>query len=98
MNEERLMHILQAPHMTEKSSSGNGGYPQFAFKVLGTATKPEVREAVEQLFKVKVRSVRICNQKGKQTRFGKIMGKHQDWKKAYVLLEKDQEIDLIGQS
>ncbi|MCH9643311.1 MAG: 50S ribosomal protein L23 [Gammaproteobacteria bacterium] len=98
MNQERLMHILQAPHMTEKSAAPNGDYPQFAFKVLRTATKPEVRAAVEQLFSVKVHSVRIVNQKGKQTRTGRIEGKHQDWKKAYVLLEKDQEIDLTGQS
>ena len=96
MNYERLMHVLQAPYMTEKVSSPDGNYPQYGFKVLPSATKIEIRKAVEKLFNVKVRSVRTCNQKGKQKRFGKVMGKHQDWKKAYVLLEKDQEIDIAG--
>jgi large subunit ribosomal protein L23 len=98
MNYERLMHVLQAPYMTEKLTMSGGDYAQYGFKVLPSATKTEIRKAVEQLFNVKVRSVRTCNQKGKQKRFGKIMGKHQDWKKAYVLLEKDQVIDMAAKA
>ncbi len=94
MSEIRLLNILQAPHVTEKTSQASGPYRQYAFKVLLSANKFEVRHAVEQLLKVKVRSVQICRVKGKSRRFSKTPGSTQTWKKAYVVLEKDQEIDI----
>lgn len=94
MIETRLLSILKAPHVTEKSAQSSHAYRQYAFKVASDATKPEVKKAVEQLFKVNVHSVRICNVKSKQKRVGRIMGQHKGWKKAYVSLPQDQEIDL----
>lgn len=91
MSAVRLYNILQKPHVTEKTSQAVGEYKHYAFKVLPDANKFEVRQAVEQLLDVKVRSVRICWVKGKK-RFGKTPGKTQSWKKAYVVLERGQEI------
>lgn len=94
MSVSRLLNILQAPHVTEKTSQASGVYRQYAFKVLSDANKFEIRRAVEQFLKVKVRSVQICRVKGKSKRFSKTPGSTQSWKKAYVVLEKDQEIEL----
>jgi large subunit ribosomal protein L23 len=98
VNKERMLTILRAPHLTEKTAMSSHGYRQYAFKVLPSATKVEVREAVEQLFNVKVKSVTVCNMKGKQVRFGRRLGQRNDWKKAYITLEHDQEIDIAGQA
>lgn len=96
MNEERLLTVLAAPHISEKASQTAGALPQYVFKVAKDATKPEIKAAVEQLFKVSVRSVQSVNQKGKQTRFGRVMGRRKDWKKAYVVLEQGQTIDFAS--
>jgi large subunit ribosomal protein L23 len=94
MNDERALTILLKPHISEKSSQASGAYRLYAFKVIKDASKPEVKAAVEQLFKVNVRSVRILNVKSKPARFGRIQGRHKSWKKAYVALSIDQEIDI----
>jgi len=86
----RLLNILQSPHVTEKTSQAGGNYRHYAFKILPDANKFEVRQAVEKLLNVKVRSVQICRVKGKLKRSGKT----KDWKKAYVVLDQNQEIDL----
>jgi large subunit ribosomal protein L23 len=86
----RLLNILQKPHVTEKTSQTSGNYKYYAFKVLPDANKFEVRQAVETLLNVKVRSVQLCWVKGKVKRAGRT----KDWKKAYVILEQNQEIDL----
>lgn len=96
MKQEHSLKVLLAPHITEKSVRGSGIYPQYAFKVLRTANKVQVRDAVEQLFNVKVRSVQICNIKERPARFGRTLGRHKAWKKAYVVLNADQQIDLAG--
>ncbi len=96
MNQERLLTILRLPHVSEKTSNASMGYTQYAFKVPRNATKPEVKKAVEQYFNVKVRAVNICNVKSKPARFGKTQGRHKAWKKAYIMLGKDQNIDLAG--
>lgn len=93
MNLERILTIILSPHISEKSSKATGDYPQYAFRVLPNATKPEIKVAIQDLFKVKVKSVRVCNVKSKAARYGKTLGKHQGWKKAYVLLEKGEEIN-----
>lgn len=90
MSATRLLNVLQKPHVTEKTSQGSGNYKNYAFKILPDANKFEVRQAVETLLNVKVRSVKICRVKGKVKRSGKT----KDWKKAYVALEQNQEIDL----
>jgi len=94
MNNERALNILLKPHVSEKSAQATGVGCLYAFKVIKDATKPEIKQAVEQLFEVKVNSVRIVNIKSKTARFGRTKGRHSGWKKAYVGLAADQEIDL----
>jgi large subunit ribosomal protein L23 len=95
MNEERLLKILLAPHMSEKSNRLTERYNQVAFKVTRDATKPEIKDAVELLFKVKVTGVTVLNVRGKRKRFGALAGRRSDWKKAYVSLEAGHEIDFL---
>lgn len=93
---ERLTQVLVAPHVSEKSATLADSTNQHVFKVLPNASKQEIKSAVEQLFQVKVASVRTVNVQGKNKRFGRIMGKRSDWKKAYVRLETGHDIDLTG--
>ena len=94
MNQERLMQVILAPVVSEKSTRVADKYQQVVFKVAGDATKPEVKAAVELLFNVKVDGVQMLNVKGKAKRFGRFTGRRSDWKKAYVSLVEGQEIDL----
>lgn len=96
MNQERLLNILLAPHVSEKSTRIAERYNQVAFKVTRDATKPEIKDAVELLFKVKVKGVTVLNVKGKRKRFGALSGRRSDWKKAYVSLEAGHEIDFLA--
>jgi len=96
VSNERALTILLAPHVSEKCSQMSGAYRLYGFKVAKDATKPEIKKAVEELFSVKVRSVRINNIKSKAARFGKTQGRHSAWKKAYVTLTQGQEIDLTS--
>jgi len=96
MSQERLMKVLLAPIVSEKSSRLADENRQFAFKVLRDATKPEIRQAVESLFDVKVTGVQTDNVKGKVKRFGQTLGQRGDWKKAYVTLAEGQDIDFMG--
>ncbi|MDH5784593.1 MAG: 50S ribosomal protein L23 [Chromatiales bacterium] len=96
MNEERLMKVLVAPLISEKSSVAAEMNNQYVFKVTTDATKPEIKAAVELLFNVKVDAVNVANMKGKTKRFGQKMGRRSDWKKAYISLQAGQEIDLLG--
>ena len=94
MNTERLMTILLAPVISEKSTMIADKLEQVAFKVISTATKPEVKAAVELMFKVQVEAVQILNVKGKQKRFGRFVGRRSDVRKAYVSLKPGQQIDF----
>lgn len=96
MSQERLMKVLLSPLVSEKSARLADQNQQFAFKVLPDATKPEIRKAVELLFDVKVTNVQVAKMKGKVKRFGQMMGKRSDWKKAYVTLAEGQDIDFMG--
>lgn len=98
MNIERLHQIILAPVISEKATRVAEKRNQAVFKVLRDAQKPEIKEAVEQLFKVKVTDVATLNVKGKVKRFGQSVGKRSDWKKAYVTLADGQEIDFVGGS
>lgn len=95
MNQQRLMQVLLAPQISEKATYLAEKNEQVVFRVASTATKPEVKAAVELLFKVSVDSVQIANVKGKQKKFGRFMGSRKDWKKAYVCLKAGQEINFV---
>ncbi len=95
MNQERLMQVLLAPQISEKATFVADKNEQVIFRVASDATKPEVKAAVELLFKVAVESVQISNVKGKQKRFGRFRGSRNDWKKAYVSLKPGQEINFV---
>lgn len=95
-NMERLTQVLLAPHVSEKTAGLADTQNQHVFKVLANANKQEIKSAVEEMFKVKVAAVRTTNMKGKAKRFGRIMGKRSDWKKAYILLEAGHDIDMSG--
>ncbi|MBK7676669.1 50S ribosomal protein L23 [Accumulibacter sp.] len=95
MNQERLMQVLLAPQISEKATFVADKYQQVIFRVAANATKPEVKGAVELLFKVAVESVQIANVKGKQKKFGRVMGRRSNWKKAYVCLQPGQEINFV---
>lgn len=94
MKQERLMNVILRPHMSEKASIGTEKRQEYVFEVIRNATKPDVKHAVELLFKAKVESVRIVNVKTKPRRFGQIQGKSKAWKKAYVKLQAGQAIDF----
>jgi len=92
--EVKLAKILQAPIVSEKSTNVADDSNQFVFKVEKSATKLQVKKAVELMFGVKVESVRVLNVKGKIKRFGRTLGKRSDWKKAYVKLQSGYNIEL----
>ena len=96
MNQERIMKVLVAPIVSEKSTRLADENRQFAFKVVPDASKPEVRRAVELMFDVKVKAVQMANVRGKVKRFGQKMGKRSDWKKAYVTLAEGHDINFMG--
>lgn len=95
MNEQRLMKVILAPHVSEKSTVVADSHKQFVFKVLPDANKAEIKLAVEKLFDVKVASVQVSNVKGKTKRFSQIAGRRASWKKAYVCLSEG-DIDFMG--
>lgn len=94
LSTERLLQVLLAPIVTEKATFVADKNQQIAFRVVPDATKPEIKAAVELLFKAEVESVQVLNTKGKQKRFGRFMGKRRSERKAYVSLKEGQEIDF----
>lgn len=98
MTNERLMKVLLAPIISEKSTAIAERDNEFAFRVLQDATKPEIKAAVELMFKVEVKSVRVLNAKGKSKRFGRSEGRRRNVRKAYVSLAKGQEINFGGEA
>jgi large subunit ribosomal protein L23 len=93
-NQERLMQVLLAPQISEKATMVADKNEQVVFIVTPDATKPEIKAAVELLFKVEVKSVQVAVQKGKIKRFGRSMGRRSDVKKAFVCLKPGQEINF----
>jgi large subunit ribosomal protein L23 len=98
MNKEQLMTVLIAPHVTEKTSLAMQDHNQYAFRVRRNATKTDIKQAVELMFDVKVQGVQVVNEPGKNRRFGRTLGRTQDWKKAYVRLVAGQAIDYEARS
>ena len=93
-NSERLMTVLLAPVVSEKGTFIADKHEQVIFRVTPDATKPEIKAAVELMFKVQVESVKVLNVRGKEKRFGRFMGRRNHWKKAYVCLKPGQEINF----
>jgi large subunit ribosomal protein L23 len=96
MNEERLLKILIAPRISEKSTLASELGRQYVFKVIPSAKKPDIKQAVELIFKVVVDSVRTINVRGKGKAFRGRFGSRPSWKKAYVKLKEGHEIDVMG--
>ncbi len=94
MNPERVFTVLHRPHVSEKSTLRTEMDNQYVFKVAGTATKAQVKTAVEQLFKVKVTGVQTLNVKGKLKRNRHGFNRKPSWKKAYVSLQQGDSIDF----
>jgi len=98
MNEERLLSVLKAPRLSEKLMHIDGDSRQYIFKVSSDTNKLEIKQAVEHLFKVNVKSVQVLNVKAKTKRFRQVLGKRKGWKKAYVVLESGQELNIGGEA
>ena len=96
--QERLMQVILAPVISEKSTFVADKRNQVIFRVASAATKPEIKAAVELMFKVQVQSVTVANVRGKSKRFGQSMGRRSHWKKAYVSLKPGQEINFAEQA
>jgi large subunit ribosomal protein L23 len=95
-SQERLMNVLLAPQISEKATYVADRNEQVIFRVASNATKPEIKAAVELMFKVNVESVQVAVVKGKKKRFGRFVGSRKNWKKAYVCLAPGQEINFAA--
>ncbi|MEM7226587.1 MAG: 50S ribosomal protein L23 [Pseudomonadota bacterium] len=93
VSQERLYEVIRGPLVTEKSTLASE-HNQVAFKVAIDASKPEIKSAIETLFKVKVKAVNTLKIKGKTKRFRGRIGKRPDFKKAYVTLDEGHSIDV----
>ncbi len=102
MDKENLMQVLLSPLVSEKSTFVGEKNNQYVFRVAADATKPQIKAAVELMFKIKVKEVQVVNVRGKDKRFGRYEGRRRHWKKAYVSLlpgpdGKKQEITFQAQ-
>ena len=97
-DEGRLMAVLVAPIVSEKATMVAEKSNAVTFKVMQDATKPEIKAAVELMFKVEVKAVSVLNQKGKVKRFGRSMGRRDNVRKAYVTLKAGQELNFSGEA
>lgn len=96
ISQERLLKVILAPVISEKSTRVADKLNQVVFRVLPDATKQEISAAVANLFKVEVTGVQVLNVKGKIKRSGRVMGRRDNWKKAYVTLKPGQDIDFAS--
>jgi large subunit ribosomal protein L23 len=96
ISEARLLQIILAPVVSEKATMVADKQQQVTLRVATSATKPEIKAAVEMLFKVQVADVKVLNVKGKAKRFGKFTGQRSSWKKAYVCLKPGQELNFAA--
>ena len=95
-NAEQLMNVVLAPVVSEKSTFVADKNRQYVFRVADHATKPEIKAAIELMFKTKVEDVTVLNVHGKERRFGRLTGRRRNWKKAYVRLAEGQEINFAA--
>lgn len=97
MSKENILKVLVGPHMSEKASNISEKQGQYTFKVLKDANKRDIKSAIEMLFSVKVHSVQTLRCVGKQKRKGKLLGRTNAWKKAYVQLQEGEKINFSSQ-
>ncbi len=97
-SEERLLKVLLAPVISEKATMLADKKEQIMFRVLPDATKPEIKAAVEMLFKVEVASVQVANRQGKQKRSGRFTGRRNHTRHAFVCLKPGQEINFAEEA
>jgi large subunit ribosomal protein L23 len=95
-NIDQLMNVVLAPVVSEKSTFVADKNRQYVFRVADAATKPQIKAAIELMFKTKVDNVTVMNVHGKERRFGKVTGRKRSWKKAYVRLAEGQEINFAA--
>ena len=93
---DQIRTILIEPHVSEKTTLLNQNSGQIAFKVRSDSNKQQIKRAVEEMFNVKVSSVKTVSVKGKKKRMGMRSGKTNDWKKAYIKLEEGQNLDFMN--
>ena len=91
---DSIYQVIRRPLITEKSTLLKEQQRTLVFEVHRDATKPEIKAAVELMFKTKVDAVTVSRVKGKKKRFGRLMGRRNNWKKAYVRLAEGQEINF----
>ncbi|MBT9591347.1 MAG: 50S ribosomal protein L23 [Thiobacillus sp.] len=96
ISQERMLKVILAPVISEKSTRIADKLNQVVFRVLRDATKQEISAAVSNLFKVDVTGVQVLNVKGKVKRSGRVTGRRDNWKKAYVTLKPGQDIDFAS--
>ena len=97
MNQDHLYQVVLAPRMTEKTVLAAESANQYVFKVAKTASKSDIKNAVQTLFEVEVDRVQTVNVKGKQKNFSRRSGKRSDWKKAYVRLAEGHSLDASAE-
>ena len=95
-NADQLMNVVLAPVVSEKSTFVADKNRQYVFRVADRATKPQIKAAVELMFKTKVDDVTVLNVRGKERRFGRWVGRRRNWRKAYVRLAAGQEINFAA--
>jgi len=96
LHQERLMTVIEGPHLSEKSTIVAEANNQVVFRVRTDASKAEIKKAVELLFEVKVDAVSVVNVRGKIKRHGQTSGRRNNWKKAYVTLAEGSQLDFLG--
>lgn len=90
-----IYDVLRAPCLTEKAMMLKEALNTVVFKVHPEANKRQIKEAVERFFNVKVKDVRTMNFNGKEKRFGRVVGRRKDWKKAVVVLQEGEKLDFV---
>ena len=98
MNDAKLYNVIRAPRVSEKTARLQEVSNQYVFEVATTATKADIKVAVEKLFDVKVEAVNVVNVKGKSKAFKFRMGRRPDWRKAYEKLAEGQSIDVMAKA
>jgi len=96
MKQERFLKIILSPYISEKATIAIEKRNEYLFRVADNASKSEIKDAIEFLFSTKVKSVRVLNVRPKKKLFRGFEGKRKGWKKAYITLQADQKLDIMG--
>jgi large subunit ribosomal protein L23 len=95
VNEQKLFEVIRLPIATEKSARLEEKANQYVFKVKKDATKEEIKDAIEAIYRVKVVGIQTLNMRGKNKARGARVGRRNHWKKAYVRLQEGQEVNFF---